>query len=518
MIHGYAEFVQLLPATESGHYAEPGGLLKHGLETAGFAPDAGRGRTLPPDTGPAATGQQAARRTCAVLIAALLNDIAPALDRMRSTIRQSGGQAKLWSPREGSMVDAGAISYRVEFVDGGGPGRNRSGFGALLVERLVPGATLAWLSADAKLMRELVALLSSDSETAHSRLAEVVRQAAAESVRRNLLTGSRVRLAAARGVPLIERLMSALRAIVPDRTRIPFSGPDAAGWVQDSDAWLDADRLLDAMQRQLQADALGDTAISADDKIVQTWAAYGTLMPNPQSGAARWNALVGDGDDGQVRTLLRFSLNLLFSEPLAWPARRDGTFDPDAQDSDRQGRPTAAAEPQGTGTGGDTGSERNSPPAHPTATWAARLDPPRRPPVTDSAIRFMSWLVESLREGKLRINDSAGPLHFVPEGLLLVSPRIFREYATTLARERANAGAEAIDEADLVKATQRQLVRQDWHLQETGGNNMIAYLLAEGGRPRGRLSGIVIRNPQAFGIPAHPPNPALVRRPAAGRT
>ena len=130
----------------------------------------------------------------------------------------------------------------------------------------------------------------------------------------------------------------------------------------------------------------------------------------------------------------------------------------------------------------------------------------------------MSWLREGVREGRLRINDPAGLLHFVPEGLLLVSPRIFREYATTLARERANAGAEAIDEADLVKATQRQLLRQDWHLQEAAGNNMIAYLLAEGGRPRGQLSGIVIRNPRAFGIPVRPPNPALVRRPAAGRT
>jgi hypothetical protein len=130
----------------------------------------------------------------------------------------------------------------------------------------------------------------------------------------------------------------------------------------------------------------------------------------------------------------------------------------------------------------------------------------------------MSWLREGVREGRLRINDPAGPLHFVPEGLLLVSPRIFREYAKVVAREQANAGAEAIEEADLVKATQRQLLRHDWHLQEAGGNNMIAYQLVEHGRPGGQLSGIVILNPQAFGIPAHPPNPALVRRPATPRT
>jgi hypothetical protein len=97
-------------------------------------------------------------------------------------------------------------------------------------------------------------------------------------------------------------------------------------------------------------------------------------------------------------------------------------------------------------------------------------------------------------------------------------PRIFREYAKRVARERANAGAEAVDEADLVKATQRQLLREGWHLQEAGGNNMIAYQLVEHGRPGGQLSGIVILSPQAFGIPAHPPNRALVRRPATPRT
>ena len=312
-------------------------MLKHGLENAGFALDAGRSRTHSLDVSPEAFGEQAARWTYAVLIAALLNGIAAALDRQRITIRQRGGQTKAWSPRQGSMADAGAIGYQVEFVDGGGLGSDRSRFGAFLVERLVPGAKLAWQSADANVMRDLVALLSSDSETAHSRLAEVVRRADAESARRNLLTGSRVRFASARGVPLIKRLMAALRVVVADPAQMPFSGPDTAGWVRDGDAWLDADRLLNAMRLQFQTDPTGASAIPADDEIVQTWAAYGALMLNLLSGAARWNSIVGEGDDRQPRTLLRFPLRLLFAEPSAWPAPGDWTIDPDLQNSDRPG-------------------------------------------------------------------------------------------------------------------------------------------------------------------------------------
>jgi hypothetical protein len=41
-----------------------------------------------------------------------------------------------------------------------------------------------------------------------------------------------------------------------------------------------------------------------EDEIVQTWAAYGALGANPQCGAARWNAVVGEGDDRQTRMLL----------------------------------------------------------------------------------------------------------------------------------------------------------------------------------------------------------------------
>jgi hypothetical protein len=46
VLNAYAEFVQQLPASESHHHAQPGGLLIHGLEVAGFALTFRRGQIL----------------------------------------------------------------------------------------------------------------------------------------------------------------------------------------------------------------------------------------------------------------------------------------------------------------------------------------------------------------------------------------------------------------------------------------------------------------------------------------
>ena len=48
----------------------------------------------------------------------------------------------------------------------------------------------------------------------------------------------------------------------------------------------------------------------------------------------------------------------------------------------------------------------------------------------DAARRFMAWLQQELADGTLPVNVPGALIHFVPEGMLLVSPRIFREFAT----------------------------------------------------------------------------------------
>ncbi|MFV2028672.1 MobH family relaxase [Neisseria sp. S1] len=47
----------------------------------------------------------------------------------------------------------------------------------------------------------------------------------------------------------------------------------------------------------------------------------------------------------------------------------------------------------------------------------------------DEGKRFWNWLANGLTEGSITVNQSGSPVHFVEQGMLLVTPAIFREYA-----------------------------------------------------------------------------------------
>ena len=68
VIAEFAEFVQLLPASESHHHAHPGGLSTHAIEVVNLALDLRRGQILPRGAPPEAIGEQAHRWTYAVFV------------------------------------------------------------------------------------------------------------------------------------------------------------------------------------------------------------------------------------------------------------------------------------------------------------------------------------------------------------------------------------------------------------------------------------------------------------------
>jgi len=128
----------------------------------------------------------------------------------------------------------------------------------------------------------------------------------------------------------------------------------------------------------------------------------------------------------------------------------------------------------------------------------------------DTAHRFMAWLQQGLSDGTLRVNQAGALVHFVDEGMLLVSPRIFREFAKRI-DEDGGSTANAPGEPDIGKSIQRQVLRAGWHLRADKGVNILTYQVMRGNRPASRLSGVVISNPAQFVDPVPPVNPLLVR-------
>ena len=112
------------------------------------------------------------------------------------------------------------------------------------------------------------------------------------------------------------------------------------------------------------------------------------------------------------------------------------------------------------------------------------------------ARQFMVWLNQGLLDGSLSVNKPDALVDGVAEGLLLASPRIFREFA-----KQKFAGPESA--ADAAKRVQREVLREGWHLRTDRGVNILCYDRKRSDRGSTRTNGNVIREPQRF-LPALP--------------
>ncbi len=136
-----------------------------------------------------------------------------------------------------------------------------------------------------------------------------------------------------------------------------------------------------------------------------------------------------------------------------------------------------------------------------------------RVPDFDLARTFMDWLRRGLSGGAIAMNRPAALVHGVNEGMLLVSPQIFRAFLKHLEKSgRLGCLAPCRDHAEVVKRIQRQVLRAGWHRQADRGVNMLTYEMVRGDRIVA-ISGVVIVDPSRFVDSAPTANPLLVRAP-----
>ena len=130
----------------------------------------------------------------------------------------------------------------------------------------------------------------------------------------------------------------------------------------------------------------------------------------------------------------------------------------------------------------------------------------------EAALRFMSWLQAGLADGTLTFNQTGAMVHFVAEGMLLVSPRIFQCFAKAFGEDGRGAVSSASGEKkDLGLAIQKQWLRADWHMRGGKGASILPYQVLRAGKPPARISGVVVIDPQRFVNPVPPANPHVVK-------
>jgi hypothetical protein len=130
---------------------------------------------------------------------------------------------------------------------------------------------------------------------------------------------------------------------------------------------------------------------------------------------------------------------------------------------------------------------------------------------SDAALRFMGWLQQGLANGSIAHNETGAMVHFAAEGMLLISPRIFRHFAERFG-EKGDGTPSTLAEDKLGTGIQREVIKAGWHLLGPKKTNVHKYqVVRRNGKGGSQLSVMIIREPQRFIEPVPPANPHLVR-------
>ena len=614
----YAEYVQLLPASESHHHAQPGGLLQHTLEVAANALAIRQGYKLPTGGAPEAQIRQAPVWSFGVLIAALLHDIGKpvadvVVEMYGDNLQQSCGKWNgLVGPMREQAVAMQAGFYTVKFP----PVRDYEAHQRLpitLLHAIIPAKAMQWLGSDARLLQELLAYLDSN-EKVRTVLKEIISKADSLSVADNLKNGVRVRFASARNPPLIERLMQGLRTLLSEG-HMAINRPGAPVFVDPDGVhvWIVAGTAADQVRSMLEAReerTKGAAGIPTDNtRLFDTWAEYGALVvPSKEHGKGSvWWVKFQIDDWSHVLTVLKFRVNDVYSDDAIRPPplvgtvtpvkptsqrsepRSEGPSDAAAPPADQMIAPSEnaplahAAPPEDAGltallAGYDNqgnalpssahadelpgGAPRSETPYSPEPESVAKpqqqsapaqvatrpvqpefLDAPESAqaikqnasgltvPKTvqafttpkhapralfklpgaqnrQNAERFMKWIQQGLGDGQLTYNESDAVVHFVPEGMALVTPKIFRLYLET-----NEFLGELGTSPDPLRALQKEVQKGGYIARNAiNKSSFYAYNIkqSDGSVSSTKITTYLVPNPQAYVRPVPSPNPLLV--------
>jgi integrating conjugative element relaxase (TIGR03760 family) len=491
----FAEYVQRLPASEAHHHCEVGGLLRHALEVVELALKVRRGYVLPPGKEPEVVADQQDLWTYAVATAALLHDAGkPLIDQLVMLYSRDGLPLNVWSPWVGPMTTAGGSRYRVDFRRRG-EHRAHEAVTPLLATHIVPKDGLRWLGRHHDALAAWLGAISGHT-VGSAVIADIVKQADQLSVARDL-TGERHQLPGARAKPLAERLLVALRQLL-ETGALPMNRQGGAAFVDGSKLWLVSKRCLDAIRESMQ----GQTGVPPDnDRLLDELQQRGIAVPRCD-GQAVWTGEVRVGHGAEVwcqsLPLLCIPIDRVWAEPDARPAPAEVHVSMiDALDSDSPHGASPGVECVATArVEGISAAAMAGIPAAvvDTVDVNARNRQDSRPSVSgvdvgnpDPGTAFLNWLIDGLKRRALVINSPKAQVHVVDEGLLLVSPAIFRTFA----------GADWL-------IVQKRFLKRKLTAKTSNGENIFHYEI-DSDRGKNTIKGLLIRDPQktlAVSLPA----------------
>jgi hypothetical protein len=376
---------------------------------------------------------------------------------------------------------------------------------ALLAQLIVPAAGLRWLGSNLGVLEAWLAAISGEHEAAGP-LGKIVQEADRLSVATNL-TGRPVQMPTARTRPLHERLLTGLRFLLQEG-HLPLNRRGAAGWLTQSDLWLVSKRVLDALREHLEQEGQGGIP-SRNERLMDELQQHRVIAPNGDK--AIWTVEVTIDDWRQQLTTLRFPTRIVWSDTHARPDQFSGVVVP-LKDRSGAGQantdiPTAGVEAHPVSTCGvETNPAFDRETRARTGACEAVIETRPSPPMQkdeqcadtegeedDAGTRFVAWLRDGLGSERLTMNETNARVHTAAEGLLLVSPGIFKDF----------------DPEDW-STVQKRFQRLKVHRKTARGTNIFTYQV-QGARKRSRVKVYLVPDPARLlpGIKLPPPNAHL---------
>ncbi len=537
-INAYLETVQLVPASVAHHHAGMGGLAIHTMDVILRALRQRKAFELPLNGGPELIFAQDHYWTYAVFIGALLHDIG----KLTTNTRLVLANGQVWNPHMGSILNAGADTYFIRFDKNTYKQHTQI---ANSFFYLIPQKGRGWIADQPAIFTELCAWLYGDYYE-FGMIGQIVRFADRQSVAANLkIGGERERFNNAPDIPLIEKMMTALRELI-ETGNIKINGTEGStGWTHGIHTYMVCGTLADKVRSYLVK--IGSTDIPNDNtRLFDIWQEHGYAIATAQDNAI-WRIKINN----KVKlTVLKFETNRLF-HPSRHPAEfsgsitiLDGNNTDNTQDNVSDNNTSKSGAEPGTNKTRTTGTDNVSGDTGDTGTGAntksLNLESENREPVADTGIDtgngqnsgtganpqfsddsnlddenidtndkqpvattpeplptdikldspdigrfFIDWLRFNLHERKIQVNNSKALVHVAKEGALIVTPLAFKKFIW--AHDLCPEGENITKAVERVQNRLRALMeKQKSHVRTKAGINIHTYRI-NGDKKTGKL-------------------------------
>ncbi len=121
---------------------------------------------------------------------------------------------------------------------------------------------------------------------------------------------------------------------------------------------------------------------------------------------------------------------------------------------------------------------------------------------SDQVSLFFKWLQYGVLAGNLKANQAKARIHIVNEGVLLITPGIFQDYAKSHSNKDASSWS----------SIQQKVLKKNWHVRDAKGLNVVKYTV-KGMNKKAVINAVLFEDvSKVFGVKESPAsNPHLTR-------